>query len=391
MGILNRTPDSFYDHGATFDLDALLGRAEQLVAEGADLLDVGGVKAGPGPEVTEAEELDRVVPAIEALDRRFDVPALGRHLAGLGGPGRLRGRVPSWATTSAASPIPTTWPRRPRPGRRVVATHIRLAPRVRRPRARSTTTWWPTCAAFLAERAERALAAGIAADRIVLDAGLDLGKTAEQSLDLLRASAALAALGLPPAAVGLQQDVPRRRARSRHRPSGGRPRWPRRPSGSPSVAGCCGSTTWPAPGGSATPWPPSRAPAVDGADPERRARSAVRGGPVTPAAVYLVRGDDPSLVAQAARALLGRAGGRARPGPGGRRARRLGDDDLDVGAGGRRLHHPPFLIDRRVVVVRDAGRLDATDAARLVAALEDPCPRSSWCWWAAGARCPRPW
>src|SRR5467141_2333272 len=54
MGILNRTPDSFYDHGMTFELDALFRRAEELVALGADLLDLGGVKAGPGPEVDEA-------------------------------------------------------------------------------------------------------------------------------------------------------------------------------------------------------------------------------------------------------------------------------------------------------------------------------------------------
>ena len=71
MGILNRTPDSFFDQGATFSLDAFLQRAEQIVAEGSDVLDVGGVKAGPGPEVSEQEELDRVVPAVEALHARF--------------------------------------------------------------------------------------------------------------------------------------------------------------------------------------------------------------------------------------------------------------------------------------------------------------------------------
>ena len=49
MGILNRTPDSFFDKGATYDFDAFLRRAEMLVEEGADILDVGGVKAGPGP------------------------------------------------------------------------------------------------------------------------------------------------------------------------------------------------------------------------------------------------------------------------------------------------------------------------------------------------------
>src|SRR3954465_11346547 len=74
MGILNRTPDSFYDAGATYELDALLRRAEVLVDDGADLLDVGGVKAGPGPEVGEQEELDRVVAPIEALHERFDTP-----------------------------------------------------------------------------------------------------------------------------------------------------------------------------------------------------------------------------------------------------------------------------------------------------------------------------
>ncbi len=74
MGILNRTPDSFYDKGATFELDKLYGRAEQLVADGADILDIGGVKAGPGPEVTEPEELDRVVPAVEGLVARIDKP-----------------------------------------------------------------------------------------------------------------------------------------------------------------------------------------------------------------------------------------------------------------------------------------------------------------------------
>jgi len=51
MGILNRTPDSFYDRGATWSFDSFLRRAEELVTDGADLLDVGGVKAGPGPDV----------------------------------------------------------------------------------------------------------------------------------------------------------------------------------------------------------------------------------------------------------------------------------------------------------------------------------------------------
>ena len=66
MGILNRTPDSFFDQGEFWDLDAFYRRAERLVADGADFLDVGGVKAGPGDFVGEDEELERVVPAVEA-------------------------------------------------------------------------------------------------------------------------------------------------------------------------------------------------------------------------------------------------------------------------------------------------------------------------------------
>src|SRR5437667_3071804 len=74
VGILNRTPDSFYDRGATWSFDQFLTRADQLVTGGADILDVGGVKAGPGPEVSESEELERVIPAVAEVRQRFDVP-----------------------------------------------------------------------------------------------------------------------------------------------------------------------------------------------------------------------------------------------------------------------------------------------------------------------------
>ncbi|HLJ07894.1 MAG TPA: dihydropteroate synthase [Acidimicrobiia bacterium] len=195
MGILNRTPDSFYDKGATFGLDALLGRAEQLVGEGADILDVGGVKAGPGPEVTEAEELDRVVPAIAALTDRFDVPVSvdtfnGSVAEAAYGAGAVMGNDisgfadPRYLPAAAAA------------GAAVVATHIRVAPRVPDPDPHYDDVV-AEVASFLADLARRALDAGIPADKIVLDAGLDLGKTAVQSLDLLRASARLADMGHP--------------------------------------------------------------------------------------------------------------------------------------------------------------------------------------------------
>ena len=193
MGILNRTPDSFFDAGETFALDALLRRAEQLVAEGADVLDVGGVKAGPGPEVTETEELDRVVPAIEQLDARFDTPlsvdtwraavlraacgagaVLGNDISGFADPDYL-----SVAAEHGAS---------------VVATHIRRGPRLPDPEPYYDDLLGEV-RAFLLSRAGAAEMAGLAPEQIALDLGLDLGKTPAQSAVLLRESDAFASLG----------------------------------------------------------------------------------------------------------------------------------------------------------------------------------------------------
>jgi dihydropteroate synthase len=195
MGILNRTPDSFYDKGATFALDALYSRAEALVNDGADLLDIGGVKAGPGPEVTEPEEMDRVVPVVEGLLARFDTPisvdtwraSVARQCYALGA---AMGNDISGFTDPDYLPAAAEY------GAAVVATHIRLAPRVADPNPQYDDVV-KDVSAFLLERAHRALAAGIPADKIVIDAGLDLGKTADQSLTLLRASAQLADLGYP--------------------------------------------------------------------------------------------------------------------------------------------------------------------------------------------------
>ena len=189
MGILNRTPDSFYDKGATFELDKLYARAEQLVADGADILDIGGVKAGPGPEVTEAEELDRVVPVDRRPGRPLRRAGLRRHLARLGRPCLLRrGRRDGQRHQRPGRPR-LRCRRRPSTVRRSSSPTSASRPASPTP-TRTTTTSSPTWRTFLTERAGRARAAGVPAERIVLDAGLDLGKTAEQSLTLLRASRA---------------------------------------------------------------------------------------------------------------------------------------------------------------------------------------------------------
>jgi dihydropteroate synthase len=195
MGILNRTPDSFYDRGATWDFDAFLRRADELVTAGADLLDVGGVKAGPGPDVGEAEELERVVPAVAALHERFDVPLSvdtwrASVLAASCGAGAVVGNdISGFADPEYLSVAA-------RHGATVVATHIRLRPRVPDPNPHYDDLVGDV-ATFLVDRAQRAEAAGLEPARIVLDAGLDLGKTPGQSAVLLREAAMHAQLGYP--------------------------------------------------------------------------------------------------------------------------------------------------------------------------------------------------
>ncbi|MDX3599082.1 dihydropteroate synthase, partial [Streptomyces scabiei] len=71
MAIVNRTPDSFYDQGATFQDEPALARVEQAVAEGAAIVDIGGVKAGPGEDVSAAEEARRTVGFVAEVRRRF--------------------------------------------------------------------------------------------------------------------------------------------------------------------------------------------------------------------------------------------------------------------------------------------------------------------------------
>ena len=195
MGVLNRTTDSFFDKGAYFAFDDFLGRADQLVADGADLLDLGGVKAGPGPEVTEQEELERVIPAVEALAKRFDIPlSVDTWRANVARLAYQSGAIVGNDISGFADP--QYLPVAAAAGATVVATHIRLRPRVPDPEPEYHDVVGDV-ADFLVDRARKAEALGIPPERIVIDAGLDLGKTWEQSLTLLRASNQLAALGYP--------------------------------------------------------------------------------------------------------------------------------------------------------------------------------------------------
>jgi dihydropteroate synthase len=196
MGILNRTTDSFYNGGAYFRLDDLLRRAEQLVADGADLLDIGARAAGIGTRtVSVAEETDLVTSTIQALRDRLQVPlsvdtwrapvaaaafeagaVLGNDMSGFHDPDFLPAAVAAGAT--------------------VVATHTRLPPGVPDPEPVYGDVVADVAAA-LRRLVGRAEAAGIPARRIVVDPGLDLGKTWQQSLRLLAHFEVFAGLGYP--------------------------------------------------------------------------------------------------------------------------------------------------------------------------------------------------
>lgn len=198
MGILNRTPDSFWDRGRFWGFDEFLRLAERHVSAGADIFDIGGSKAAPGPEVTAAEELERVVPAVEALRSRFDLPIAVDT---------FRGAVADAAMEAGACigndisgfADPTFLPACARHGATVVATHVRIGPRISDPKPDYTDDGGVVAAvkAFLAERIFLAEEAGIPHERIVIDAGLDLGKTPAMSIELLRNSDTLSTLGRP--------------------------------------------------------------------------------------------------------------------------------------------------------------------------------------------------
>lgn len=197
MGILNVTDDSFFDGGRHLALGAALARARQLVAEGADLIDIGGQSTRPGyTEITAAEEISRTVSVIRALAAEF--PALplsvdtykpevaaaaldaGAHLLndihGLQGPGG-----PELARLAV------------RAGAAVVLMHNDPALRDLPPDADPI----PNVLSWLRRSLDLAAAAGLLTDRIVLDPGIGFGKTQPQNLALLARLEALHALGQP--------------------------------------------------------------------------------------------------------------------------------------------------------------------------------------------------
>lgn len=201
MAILNLTPDSFSDGGDLYrgdkiDLDRVLYRAQDLIDAGADLLDIGGESTRPGADkVVLSAELDRVLPVLEALRSRFDIPlsvdtsspelmaeAAGKGAAMLNDV-RALSRVGA-LEAAAASSLP------------ICLMHSLGEPQVMQDNPQYGDVVEEVIS-FLRQRISACEKAGISRSRLVLDPGFGFGKTLEQNITLFRALPALVAEGLP--------------------------------------------------------------------------------------------------------------------------------------------------------------------------------------------------
>lgn len=194
MAIVNRTPDSFYDKGATFALDAAVEAAHRAIAEGADWIDIGGVKFAPGPAVPVEEEIARVVPVVEGLRDSGAVisvdtfhPAVARAVIDAGAHviNDTTGiHDPAMAEVVADSDAT------------IVVTHSAAEPRTSYPAPRYDDVVGEVVS-FLEQRVARALDHGVLPERVVVDPGHDLNKNTLHSLEITRCLGEVTSLGYP--------------------------------------------------------------------------------------------------------------------------------------------------------------------------------------------------
>ena len=197
LAIINRTPDSFYDAGRYLDDDAAMSAVARAVADGADAVDVGGVKAGPGPDVSAAEELARVVSFIAAI--RETHPDLVISVD------TWRATVADAACYAGADLINDAWAGHDPEVAAVAAAHRAgylcahtggHAPRTDPHRVRYQDVVSDTVA-DLCRQAEAAIAAGVREDGLLIDAAQDFGKNTYHSLQVTGQVGALVDTGWP--------------------------------------------------------------------------------------------------------------------------------------------------------------------------------------------------
>ncbi|MFC7677023.1 dihydropteroate synthase [Mycolicibacterium sp. GCM10028919] len=201
MAIVNRTPDSFYDRGANFTDEAAMAAVHRVIAEGADVIDVGGVKAGPGETVDVEAEVARVVPFIEWLRGAYPDQLISVDT--------WRAAVAKQACAAGADIINDTWGGvdpglaevAAEFGAGLVCSHTGGAvPRTRPFRVNYGITERGVVDDVIAEvtaAAERAVAAGVARDAVLIDPTHDFGKNTHHGLTLLRHVEDLVKTGWP--------------------------------------------------------------------------------------------------------------------------------------------------------------------------------------------------
>ncbi|MET8229869.1 dihydropteroate synthase [Micromonospora sp. NPDC005298] len=197
MAIVNRTPDSFFDRGATFAADSALRAVERAVHEGAAIIDIGGVKAGPGVEVDVAEEIRRTVDTIAAVRAAFPDVVISIDT--------WRAEVATEAVAAGADLLNDTWSGADpalarvaaRTGAGLVCSHAGgLVPRTRPHRAAFDDVV-DDVVATVTGLAEGAVAAGVRPDGILIDPAHDFGKNTRHSLEITRRLDELTGTGWP--------------------------------------------------------------------------------------------------------------------------------------------------------------------------------------------------
>ncbi|WP_102160148.1 dihydropteroate synthase [Zhihengliuella halotolerans] len=204
MAIVNRTPDSFYDGGANFALDAAVRAAKDAVDAGADWVDIGGVPFAPGPPLSAAEEAERVVPVIRAVRAASDVvisadtflPQVAEAAIGAGAD--VINDTTGLAYPGLAQVVAES-------GVHVVLTHSLAAPRTNFARPEYGDVVGEV-ADFLRRRIDVALDAGIAPEKIIIDPGHDLNKNTLHTLEITRRFTEIASLGYPALAAVSNKD-----------------------------------------------------------------------------------------------------------------------------------------------------------------------------------------
>lgn len=195
MGILNVTPDSFSDGGRYFDSDLAVSRGEQIAAEGADFLDIGGESTRPGSEpLPQDEEIRRVVPVIQELIRRIDIPiSIDTYKAGVAKAALDAGAsiVNDISGLTFDSEMLETIVRKKAT---VVLMHMAGRPKTMQENPAYLNVV-DEVRAYLAGQAERARSAGV--NQIIVDPGIGFGKSLDHNLDLMRNLKAASPGGFP--------------------------------------------------------------------------------------------------------------------------------------------------------------------------------------------------